>query len=198
MVRQESLRTVFVDVGGVPWQRVLEPDEVEVPLCVVGVAEEDLAGELESAARRGFDLSSEIPLRAWLFDVAPQDQVLLLVMHHIGMDGWSLEPLFRDLSCAYAARAEGRAPGWEALPVQYADYAVWQREVLGSESDPESLVSRQLVYWREALAGVPDELALPYDRPRPAVSSHHGDLVPVVLDAGLHRALTGLAQRTGT
>ncbi|WP_053928135.1 condensation domain-containing protein, partial [Streptomyces chattanoogensis] len=121
-----------------------------------------------------------------------------LAMHHIAMDGWSLEPLFRDLSTAYRARTEGREPPWEPLAVQYADYAVWQREMLGSESDPESLVSRQLRYWQEALAGIPDELALPYDRPRPAVGSQHGDLVPVVLDAPLHQALTGLAQRTGS
>ncbi|MFF4948094.1 amino acid adenylation domain-containing protein [Streptomyces chattanoogensis] len=198
VLRQESLRTVFVDEGGVPWQRVLEPEEVEVPLNVVAVTEADLAEELRTAAGRGFDLASELPLRAWLFELGAQDHVLLLAMHHIGMDGWSLEPLFRDLSTAYRARIEGREPVWAPLPVQYTDYTVWQREVLGSQSDPQSLVSRQLRYWQEALAGLPDELALPYDRPRPAVSSHRGDLVPVVLDAALHQALTGLAQRTGT
>ncbi|MFF4176380.1 amino acid adenylation domain-containing protein [Streptomyces sp. NPDC001750] len=198
MVRQESLRTVFVDEGGVPSQRVLEPGEFEVPLSVVAVTEDDLEGELAAEASRGFDLSAELPLRARLFEIRPRESVLLLSMHHIAMDGWSLEPLFRDLSTAYTARLAGREPEWAPLPVQYTDYAVWQRRVLGEESDPESLAGRQLRYWREALAGIPDGLALPYDRPRLAVSSHRGDLVPVVLDAELHRALTGLARRTGT
>ncbi|MFF4094242.1 amino acid adenylation domain-containing protein [Streptomyces sp. NPDC001834] len=198
MIRQESLRTVFVDEGGVPWQRVLEPGEFDVPLNVVAVTEDQLESELAAEANRGFDLSCELPLRARLFEVGPREGVLLLTMHHIAMDGWSLEPLFRDLSTAYTARLEGREPEWEPLPVQYTDYAVWQREVLGEQSDPRSLVGRQLRYWREALAGIPDGLALPYDRPRPAVSSHRGALVPVVLDAELHRALTGLARRTGT
>jgi len=197
VVRQSSLRTVFVDKGGVPWQRVLARDEIEVPLNVVA-AGADLAEKLTAEAIRGFDLASELPLRAWLFELGPREQVLLLVMHHIAMDGWSLEPLFRDLSTAYGVRIEGREPAWEPLPVQYTDYAVWQREVLGEVSDPQSLVSRQLRYWREALAGIPEELALPYDRPRPAVSSHHGDLVPLFLDVELHQALTRLAQRTGT
>ncbi|KPC63825.1 condensation domain-containing protein, partial [Streptomyces chattanoogensis] len=82
--------------GGIPWQRVLEPEEVDVPLNVVPVTEAGLAKELATAAGRGFDLASELPLRAWLFELGPQDHVLLLAMHHIAMDGWSLEPLFRD------------------------------------------------------------------------------------------------------
>jgi hypothetical protein len=197
VVRQGSLRTIFVDEGGVPWLRVLEPDEVQVPFTVAA-AGADLAERLTAEATRGFDLSSDLPLRAWLFELGPQDHVLLLVMHHIAVDGWSLDPLSRDLSTAYTARIEGREPAWKPLPVQYTDYAEWQRAVLGDACDPQSLVSRQLRYWRKALAGLPEELALPYDRPRPAMSSHHAGLVPLFLDAELHRALTRLAQRTGT
>ncbi|MDX3691332.1 condensation domain-containing protein [Streptomyces europaeiscabiei] len=197
VVRQSSLRTVFMDVGGVPWQRVLKPDEVQVPLNVVA-AGADLAEQLTAEAVRGFDLAVELPIRAWLFELGPQEQVLLLVMHHIAMDGWSLGPLFRDISTAYCARVEGREPAWEPLPVEYTDYAEWQRELLGEASDAQSLISRQLQYWQEALAGIPEELALPYDRPRPAVSSHHAESVPLFLDTELHQALTGLAKRTGT
>ncbi|MER5865036.1 condensation domain-containing protein [Kitasatospora sp. NPDC002040] len=198
VVRHESLRTVFVDEGGVPWQRVVELGEVEVPLSVVVVAESDLAGELAAAAGQGFDLAAELPLRAWLFELGPEDRVLLLVMHHIAVDGWSLAPLCRDLSVAYGARVAGLAPVWAPLPAQYADYAVWQRELLGDDCDEGSVASAQSRYWREALAGIPEELALPFDRPRPVVNSYRGDRVPVVLDAELHRSLAGLARQTGT
>jgi pristinamycin I synthase-3/4 len=197
VIRHGSLRTVFVEERGVPWQRVLDPLEVKVLLHVVP-AGADLAGKLTVEALRGFDLATELPLRTWLFEIAPDEHVLLFVMHHIAMDGWSLEPLFRDLSTAYRARLVGREPAWTPLRVEYIDYAEWQRELLGEDSDPQSLLSQQLRYWRAALAGVPDELALPYDRPRPAVSSHHGDAVQLCLEPELHQALTGLAQRTGT
>ncbi|MCB5181252.1 condensation domain-containing protein [Streptomyces antimicrobicus] len=200
VIRQRTLRTVFVDRGGVPWQRVLEPDEVRVPWEVVAAPADpaELAARLTAHSLRGFDLAAELPLRVTVLERGPQDRVLLLVMHHIAMDGWSLGPLFRDVSTAYRARAEGREPVWEPLPVEYTDYAEWQRELLGEASDPDSLLSRQLRYWQGALAAVPAELPLPFDRPRPAVPSHHGAAVPLRLDAELHEALTGLAKRTGT
>ncbi|MFF9431956.1 condensation domain-containing protein [Streptomyces sp. NPDC014746] len=198
VMRHESLRTVFVDVAGVPWQRIMREGEFELPLRVVGVSETELDAELSAAAGQGFDLAADIPVKAWLFELGSRDQVLMLVMHHIAVDGWSLAPLSRDLATAYSARLEGRAPSWEPLPAQYADYALWQRELLGEETQEGSIAHTQLGHWRKALAGAPDELALPLDRPRPAVSSYRGDRVPITLDADLHQALTLLARQTGT
>ncbi|MCQ8195700.1 condensation domain-containing protein, partial [Streptomyces rugosispiralis] len=113
-------------------------------------------------------LADDVLLRADLFSLAERaEHVLLLTMHHIASDGWSLGPLARDLSAAYTARRAGRAPVWPELPVQYADFALWQREVLGVEGVEGSVFDRQVGFWRERLAGLPEELALPVDRARP-------------------------------
>ncbi|HEX2312418.1 MAG TPA: condensation domain-containing protein, partial [Thermomonospora sp.] len=195
--RHESLRTVLPDSGGVPRQLVLDPAQAVPELRITETTEDDLPARLATAAGHAFDVSAEPPLRAHLFTLAPDRHVVLLLMHHIAADGWSMAPLARDLITAYAARAEGRAPGWAPLPVQYADYTVWQRELLGSEDDPESLVSAQLAYWREALAGLPEEIALPADRPRPAEATYRGGTERFRLPASVHEALLRLARDTG-
>ncbi|MFJ6775155.1 amino acid adenylation domain-containing protein, partial [Kitasatospora sp. NPDC091257] len=197
LARHETLRTVFPHTAGIPHQRVLDPAEVPVPLAVRAAAEAEVPALLRDAAVRGFDLTSDVPLRAELFAVAPDEHVLLLVMHHIAGDGWSMGPLARDLATAYATRRGGGAPTWPPLPVTYGDYTLWQHEILGDEQDADSVFGRQVAYWTQALAGLPEQLRLPVDRPRPATMSYGGDLLELRIDAELHTALVKLARRSG-
>ena len=197
MERHESLRTIFPEREGVAHQEILAASAVRARLVVSAVSEAGLAGALGRAAGEGFDLSAEPPLRAHLFELSERAHVLLLLLHHIAGDGWSLAPLLGDLAHCYAARRSGRAPGLAPLPVQYADYTLWQHEVLGQESDGESAIARQLGFWRGQLAGLPDAIDLPSDRGRPAVASHRGEVVGLRLSGELHVALVGLARAGG-
>ncbi|HJZ26802.1 MAG TPA: condensation domain-containing protein, partial [Streptosporangiaceae bacterium] len=193
--RHESLRTVFAVADGRPYQHVIPAGQAEVPVTVTAAAAGEVAGLLAQAVRYEFDLAAELPLRAWLFTVAEREHVLVLLLHHIAGDGWSVRVLMADLAAAYAARLGGRAPGWADLPVQYADYTLWQRELLGGDQDPGSLMSGQVGYWREQLAGLPEELVLPGGRPRPAAGSQRGGVVRwELVGAGLHAGLAGLAR----
>ncbi|MGH3401121.1 MAG: amino acid adenylation domain-containing protein [Streptosporangiaceae bacterium] len=195
IARQEALRTVFADVDGEPYQQVVPHDALATVLGREPVAPGGVEAALRAAASHRFDLSREIPIRAWLFCGAGQSEhTLLILIHHIAADGWSTTLLGQDLARAYAARMADRAPDWDPLPVQYADYALWQRESLGDEADPESLLNRQLAYWRTTLAGLPDELPLPYDRPRSSTSSGRVEHVVIDADAELHLRLAELAR----
>ncbi|RVW00069.1 condensation domain-containing protein, partial [Rhodococcus xishaensis] len=197
VVRHESLRTVFVEVDGSPVQRVVDAAVLEVPVSVKEVDVVDVDSEVAAAAGYRFDLSSQIPVRASVFRCGADDHVLVLVVHHIAGDGGSLAPLVRDLVSAYAARKQGAAPGWDPLPVQYADYTLWQQQVLGDEDDPESVLSGQFDYWRGVLEGLPDQVSLPVDRPRPRVASYRGDMVPFVVGPRLRVAVEELARGEG-
>ncbi len=195
--RHQVLRTIFPAVDGEPCQQVIGMAEVEWRLPVTAVAQDQLAGVAAAVAGQPFDLTAEIPVRARLLRVAGDVHVLVIVIHHIATDGWSAGVLTQDLSAAYWARLRGQPPGWGMLPVQYADYAIWQRELLGDQGDPGSLLSGQVAWWRDALAGSPPELALPADRPRPPVPDYLGHTVPLVVEPEVHGRLVALAREQG-
>ncbi|MGW7441727.1 amino acid adenylation domain-containing protein, partial [Streptomyces sp. NPDC054849] len=194
VARHEILRTLINEQDGEPRQRIVPPAEARVPFDRRTTPPADPAAALTECTAIPFDLASELPVRAHLFPLGPDEHLLVLVLHHIAGDGWSMDPLLRDLAAAYASRRDGSASEWQPLPLQYADYALWQRELLGDEGDEESVVSRQLAYWRDALAGLPEELSLPVDRPRRADSSHLGDRVVLPFGAELHRSLVELSR----
>ncbi|MGW7097533.1 condensation domain-containing protein, partial [Streptomyces sp. NPDC054874] len=198
VARHESLRTIYPAVDGQARQLVLDPAAAHVVLPLEPVTRDGLPAALAEGAGKGFDLGAEIPVRARLLVPAEDECVLQLVVHHIACDGWSVTPFTRDLSAAYAARCAGRAPEWEPLPVQYADYVLWQRELLGDPAEEGSELARQLRYWRETLDGLPEEIPLPTDRPRPAVATHDGGRVPFALSARTHEQLRELAVESGT
>ncbi|MFG2956783.1 amino acid adenylation domain-containing protein [Streptomyces sp. NPDC048291] len=198
--RHESLRTVFPATDGEPYQHVVPLEELDwtlQPVDLVDASADDVAQAVRQRARHAFDLEHEVPFKAWLLHTGADQYGLMLVAHHIASDGWSMSPLAADLSTAYAARRADQSPEWPPLRVQYADYALWQRELLGDESDPDSLMSRQIDYWRDALDGAPEELALPFDRPRPATASHRGHSMPLTIPAETHRSLAELAKAEG-
>ncbi|MFE8957403.1 amino acid adenylation domain-containing protein [Streptomyces iakyrus] len=194
VARHETLRTGFGEDEEGPYQRVTDAADADVELLVVPVTEDELDERLAREARHPFDLAAELPLRARLFTLADDDHVLLLLMHHIAADGWSIPLLARDLTRAYTARLDGGAPDWPALPVTYTDYTRWQRELLGDEDDGDSETAAQLAYWTRTLRGLPEELPLPTDRPRPASPSYRGDRFEIPVPAGLHDRLHTLAQ----
>jgi len=182
--RHEALRTVFPSVAGEPFQQVLAADAVEVEHVRCGPDEIDR--RLSDAAASVIDVTADVPLRVWLFSVAAEEHVLLLVVHHIAADGLSLRPLLRDLSAAYTGRINGEPPAWPALPVQYADFAAWQRRSLD--------IAGEIEFWRTALAGAPEQLVLPADRPFRAAGEHRGGTASIRIDPGLHEQLAALAR----
>src|SRR5688500_3844762 len=195
--RHEALRTVFAEVDGSPVQVIAPSGAFALPV-------EDLSGlgdaDREAAVRRRaneeavrpFDLSAGPLFRAALLRLGSEDHVLLLGMHHIVSDEWSMGILSREFSALYAAYREGRESPLPELPVQYADYAVWQREQLRGE-----VLERHLSYWRKRLAGAPELLELPTDHPRPAVQTYRGATVPVALSPELLERLQALGRSEG-
>ncbi len=195
--RHEALRTTFAESGGAPVQAI-------APFAGFQLAIEDFS-ELDAAdadatvqrraaeeAARPFDLAAGPLFRAVLLRIDEVDHVLLVSMHHAVSDGWSMNVLVRELSALYAAYRDGGESPLADLPVQYADYAVWQRAQLGGDA-----LDRQLAYWRERLAGAPELLELPTDHPRPAVQGHRGASVPIAFSGELLDALQALGQREG-
>ncbi|MBF6365626.1 amino acid adenylation domain-containing protein, partial [Nocardia puris] len=195
--RHEVLRTVYPEFDGAGYQLVLPVEDPRaVPeLVAEPVGASNLVELVTTAVTAGFDVTAAPPIRLRLLEIGESEHVLVCVVHHIAGDGFSMGPLTRDLMTAYADRVAGRAPQLAPLAVQYADYALWQREVLGTEDDPESLLAQQVSFWRDRLAGLPDQLELPSDRPRPAVASYRGGVVRFEIGAETHTALGEVAQR---
>ncbi|QDQ10095.1 amino acid adenylation domain-containing protein [Streptomyces spectabilis] len=203
--RHDVLRTLFpAPRDGEPRQHVLRADEVRSaaalpPFLTVEAADEaGLPARVAACVRRPFDLARHTPWTRHLFALSDTEHVLLLVVHRIAADDASLDVLLRDLATAYGARREGRVPERAPLPVQFTDYAHWERELLDGESRRDSLVNDQLDHWRSALAGTGADLALPADRPRPPVASHRAGTVPLRLDPEAHARVADLAEEAGT
>ncbi|MGH3639310.1 MAG: amino acid adenylation domain-containing protein, partial [Mycobacterium sp.] len=185
--RHESLRTVFGEHDGIPFQDIL-PVGTRAPMGVVDCDEAELPDRIAEIAAHEFDLSRQIPLRISVLRVAAADHTVALLLHHIATDEWSDAPFLADLNLAYRSRVAGTgAPTLPALAVQYADYTLWQRELLARVGD------QQLQFWREALEGAPDELTLPTDRPRPSRPSGAGDTMHVDVPAKTAAVLRTLA-----
>jgi pristinamycin I synthase-3/4 len=191
--RHETLRTVFPVVGGEPYQRVLAVDAASPDLPVVPVGAAELVAAIDRTVAEPFDLSTDPPIRAVLYRTGTDEHVLVIVLHHIATDGWSVGVWMRDLGAAYRSRRAGVAPDWRELPVQYADFALWQRERFAPDTADERIAG-DVEFWRAALAGVPEELPLPYDRPRSAVPGTRGGTLPFRLDARLHHGLAAFAR----
>ncbi|MDI9977665.1 non-ribosomal peptide synthetase [Rhodococcus sp. IEGM 1307] len=196
--RHETLRTIYPESEAGPHQVVVPAAEISGGFATAAVTENELATRLLSMASAEFDVTTSVPVRASLFETADNEHVLAVVLHHICADGSSIAPLARDLMAAYTARTHGNPPVWSAPTVQYADYTLWQRELLGSDDDPNSLLAQQLTYWRSTLDGLPEQLELPGNRTPPAVT-HRGRTHTFTIDAPTHRAAAELArQHTAT
>ncbi|WP_232376105.1 non-ribosomal peptide synthetase [Amycolatopsis aidingensis] len=195
--RHEALRTVFATRDGVPAQWVVPAARARVPFVVDAVGADQLAEQVRQTVARPFELGTELPVRARVLELAPEDHVVVVLLHHITTDEWSDRPFLRDLTTAYTARIAGHAPDWDPLPVQYADYALWQQRLLGDPAEPGSTAARQLEYWRHTLASAPEELDLPTDRPRPARPGFTGAELEFELPPPVCAALRELARGTG-
>ncbi|MBF6465944.1 amino acid adenylation domain-containing protein [Nocardia beijingensis] len=200
VARHESLRTVFPELDGTPYQRIIDVDQVELGWTVLdadGWDDRRVSNEASAVVHHQFDLAVEIPLRVRVLRRNDSAHVLVMVLHHIAADGWSATPLIRDLVAAYRARVHGHDPDWAPLPVQYADYTLWQQQLLGSATDPNSVLSTQLAYWQSELVAAPTGSGLPTDRPRPGTESYRGGTRPFVLDSRLRGEILRMARDAG-
>jgi amino acid adenylation domain-containing protein len=191
--RHEVLRTVFDEVEGRPVQVIAPFDGFVLPVReLLGVHGAALRDHVARVVGQPYDLATGPVFRAELLRVAEDEHVLAMGMHHVASDGWSMGVLFREMSGLYAAFHAGEDSPLAELPLQYGDYAVWQREQLAGE-----VLDRQLAYWKERLAGAPEVLELPLDHPRPPVPSFRGDSVPIQLPAELLERLRMLGRSEG-
>nr|WP_318646575.1 non-ribosomal peptide synthetase [Pseudomonas sp. Pdm06] len=197
VARHEALRTTFVQAQGQEVEQRIAPVDVGFALRLQALAgradaETELMALAEEEARQAFDLAHGPLVRGRLVRMADDDHVLLVTLHHIVSDGWSADLLTHELGVLYEAFRQGQDDPLPALPIQYADYALWQRRWLTGE-----VLDQQERFWRQTLADAPALLTLPTDRPRPAQQDHAGAAVGIVLDETLTQGLKALSQRHG-
>ncbi|MBD2244331.1 non-ribosomal peptide synthetase [Nostoc sp. FACHB-888] len=191
VIHHEALRTNFItSPDGSPIQIIGKPRPVE--LKIIQVAQEQVQSLLSQEARRPFNLESDLMLRATLFQIDEQEQILLLVMHHIASDGWSMGILWQQLASLYEALLSGKPSPLAKLPIQYADFAVWQHQWLSGE-----VLSSQINYWKTQLTGANTVLELPTDRPRPPVQTYQGAAESLMLPQTLSASLIELSRQEG-
>jgi amino acid adenylation domain-containing protein len=196
--RHESLRTTFQSLDGVPVQMIAASAVVPMPVFELAelppeIQEREVRRMAEADARKPFDLSRDMPVRTHLLHLEPEENILLLSMHHIISDGWSMGVLTQDLSELYNAIRKRRDPALSDLLIQYADFAEWQRRWLSGE-----VLERQLAYWKAQLAGAPPDLKLPTDRPRPPIQSFRGRIETFEIEPDLAADLRKLSNESGT
>ncbi|MBJ7287738.1 non-ribosomal peptide synthetase [Williamsia sp.] len=201
--RRETLRTTYPLLGGEPVQMIRPAaavaDDFVVPLVDLtarsATSTDEIPAAIAAVTDRGFDLTTGIPVRAAVVRVGPDDHLLVFVVHHISADGASLMPLARDLVDGYTAHLAGRTITRAPLPLNYADWVVWQRERLAAvDADGATHADRQLAYWTRRLAGAPDRIGLPTDRPRPTTPGSGGDVLDFEIPAPVVDALKSIAR----
>ncbi|HEY9313483.1 amino acid adenylation domain-containing protein, partial [Williamsia sp.] len=194
--RHEVLRTRFDDTErrGVV-QNVLAADDVDVQFTQTTESDVCVQEFLSEQSTYCFELDRELPIRAALISLHAGGYILSITVHHIAFDQWSGPILFADLERAYRSRTAGRAPDWDQLPIHYADYAAWQRLSMGTVESPTISAQSQLEYWQGKLTGIPDEIPLPTDRMRPAVSDYRGACITLTLPSCQLRALKDTCRR---
>ncbi|WP_395375876.1 amino acid adenylation domain-containing protein [Marinicella sp. W31] len=197
IVRHEALRTVFKEVNGEVWQEIIAPEDAAFNLqyCDLRGAENQESGlqqEAEAEHQTAFDLAKGPLIRGRLVQLADQEHVLLITMHHIVSDGWSMGVLAQEFNALYEACRLSKPNLLSELPIQYADYAVWQRKELSGD-----VLAQQGEYWKNHLTGVPEILSLPTDYARPQMPSYRGNIVEVALDAYVSQQIRGLALQEG-
>ncbi|OLP20314.1 hypothetical protein BST81_00825 [Leptolyngbya sp. 'hensonii'] len=196
--RHEVLRTTFPTIEGVPTQRIAPPQPVTLPVTdLQSLPPDERAAEVQrlsaAAIHQTFDLATGPLLQASLLKLEPEVHVLLVTMHHIVSDGWSIGVFMRESSALYGAFSRGESSPLPELPIQYADFAAWQRQSLQGET-----LTRQLTYWMQQLQGTPPLLDLPTDRPRPPIQIFRGGSHVLEISPGLTTALRSLSRQAGS
>ncbi|MEV6281560.1 amino acid adenylation domain-containing protein [Kribbella sp. NPDC051770] len=197
VARHEALRTLLVEDDGTLRQVVVPANEAADRVSLLVEDATDVDARVSAVIQAGFDLAVDLPIRVALFRTGDDETVLVVAVHHHAVDEWSFPSLLGDLSTAYTARAAGQEPTWTPLRAQYADYALWQREVLGTASDPTSLLSQHLTYWREVLADAPEESTITLDRARPVAPTHRGADLRFTVDPSVATGLRQVADAQG-